>query len=162
MGEMEAALVGGKCDAETHDASKLAQGRADFHGRRNDFEILPDRLSLDPLSPVVRTDDPEWARVIDWVTGALVQAEISGVTKANADAMKHSADKTVQTLVGARQGPQWGLFLNADWSLWAIEAAGNYGEIFERDAGARSPLRLDRGLNRPWTEGGMLWAAPFR
>ncbi len=162
MGEMEAALVGGRCDAETHDASKLAQGRAGFHGRRNDFEILPDRLSLDPLAPVVRTGDAEFARVIDWVTGALVQAEISGVTRENAEAMKKSADLTVQSLVGVRQGPQWGLFLDRNWPLWAIEAVGNYGEIFERDAGAHSPLKLERGLNRPWTEGGMLWAPPIR
>lgn len=162
IGEMEAALVDGHCDAETHDISKLAEGRSAFHGRRNDFEILPDRLTLDPLSPVVRTDDPELARVVDWVTGALVQAEISGVTAANAEAMKKSPDLTVQTLVGVRQGPQWGLFLDRNWSLWAIEAVGNYGEIFERDLGAKSPMRLERGPNRPWTEGGMLWGAPFR
>jgi general L-amino acid transport system substrate-binding protein len=162
IGEMEAALVGGRCDAETHDASKLAEGRSAFHGRKNDFEILPDRLALDPLSPVVRTDDAEWARVVDWVTGALVQAEIDGVTRENAVAMKQSADVNVQTLLGVRQGLQWGLFLNSDWAFWAIEAVGNYGEVFDRTAGEHSPLKLERGLNRPWTEGGMLWAAPFR
>jgi len=162
IGEMEAALVDGHCDAETHDISKLAEGRSAFHGRKNDFEILPDRLTLDPLSPVVRTDDPDFARVVDWVAGALVQAEISGVTQANAEAMKGSPDLVAQTLVGARQGPQWGLLLDRDWSLWAIEAVGNYGEMFDRDVGAHSPLRLDRGPNKPWTEGGMLWAPPFR
>jgi general L-amino acid transport system substrate-binding protein len=162
IGEMEAALVGGHCDAQTHDISELATGRSAFHGRKNDFEILPDRLTLDPLSPVVRPDDPDFARVVDWVTGALVQAEISGVTQANAEAMKRSPDLIVQTLVGVRQGPQWGLYLDRNWSLWAIEATGNYGEIFDRDAGAHSPLRLDRGPNRPWTQGGLLWAAPFR
>jgi general L-amino acid transport system substrate-binding protein len=162
IGEMEAALVDGHCDAETHDISKLAQGRSAFHGRKNDFEILPDRLTLDPLSPVVRTNDPDFARVVNWVAGALVQAQISGVTQANAEAMKRSPDPVVQTLVGVRQGPQWGLFLDRNWSLWAIEATGNYGEIFDRDVGAQSPLRLERGPNRPWTQGGMLWAAPFR
>jgi len=162
IGEMEAALVDGHCDAETHDISKLAEGRAAFHGRRRDFEILPDRLTLDPLSPVVRTDDADFARVVDWVTGALVQAEISGVTAANAEAMKTSPDLVVQTLVGVRQGPQWGLFLDRNWSLWAIEAVGNYGEIFDRDLGAGSPMRLERGPNKPWTQGGMLWGAPFR
>lgn len=162
IGEMEAALVGGHCDAQTHDISELAAGRSAFHGRKNDFEILPDRLTLDPLSPVVRTGDPEFARVVDWVTGALVQAEISGVTQSNTEAMKKSPDLIVQTLVGVRQGPQWGLFLDRHWSLWAIEATGNYAEIFDRDVGAHSPMRLDRGPNRPWTEGGLLWAAPFR
>ena len=162
IGEMEAALVGGRCDAETHDASKLAEGRAAFHGRKDDFEILPDRLALDPLSPVVRNGDPDWARVVDWVTSALIQAEISGVTKANIDSMKQSTDMTVQTLLGVRQGPQWGLFLNRDWAYWAIQAVGNYGEVFDRTAGSHSAMRLERGLNLPWTKGGMLYAVPFR
>ena len=162
VGEMEAALVGGRCDAETHDASKLAEGRSAFHGRKDDFEILPDRLTLDPLSPVVRNGDPDWARVVEWVTSALVQAEISGVTKANIDTMKNSTDLTVQALLGVRQGMQWGLFLDRDWAYWAIHAVGNYGEVFDRTVGSHSPMRLERGLNRPWTEGGMLYAVPFR
>jgi len=162
IGEMEAALVGGRCDTETYDVSKLAEGRSAFHGRKNDFEILPDRLTIDPLSPVVRDGDADWARVVDWVTGALVQAEISGVTQDNAEAMKGSADMIVQSLVGVRQGMQWGLFLDRNWSLWAIEAVGNYGEMFDRDVGAHSPMRLERGVNRPWTEGGMLWSPPIR
>ena len=157
IGEMEAALVGGGCDAETHDVTKLAAGRAAFHGRVHDFDILPDRLSLDPLSPVVRTDDPDFARVVDWVGAALVQAEISGVTQANAMQMRASQDSVVQALTGTRRGPQWGLYLDDDWSLQAILAVGNYGEMFERDLGAGSVMRLDRGGNRPWTKGGMLW-----
>ena len=157
IGEMEAALVGGRCDAETHDVSKLAAGRAAFHGRVHDFDILPDMLSLDPLSPVVRTDDADWARVVDWVTGALVQAEMSGVTQANAMQMRDSADSVVQGLTGVRKGLQWGLYLDDDWSLQAIRAVGNYGEVFARDLGARSVLRLERGVNRPWVSGGMLW-----
>ncbi len=157
IGEMEAALVGGSCDAETHDVSKLASGRAAFHGRVHDFEILPDMLSLDPLSPVVRTDDADWARVVDWVTAALVEAEIKGVTQANAAQMRTSADTVVQALTGVRRGSQWGLYLEDDWSLRAIQAVGNYGEMFTRDLGERSVLRLERGVNRPWTEGGMLW-----
>ncbi len=162
IGEMEAALADGHCDAVTHDASKLAQGRALFHGRSEDFEILPEILAVDPLSPVVRTGDAAWARAIDWVTGALVQAEISGVTQANVEAMRKSADLVVQTVAGGRQGPHWGLYLDPLWSYWAIKAVGNYGEVFERDAGAHAPLHLDRGLNKPWTDGGLLWSPPFR
>ncbi len=157
VGEMEAALVGGMCDAETYDVSKLAVGRAAFHGRVHDFEILPDMLSLDPLSPVVRTDDADWARVVDWVSAALVQAEIAGVTQENAMQMRGSADTAVQELTGARKGLQWGLYLDDDWSLQAIKAVGNYGEVFTRDLGAHSALRLERGVNRPWTVGGLLW-----
>ena len=157
VGELEAALVGGQCDAEIADITKLAAGRAAFHGRTHDFDILPDRLSLDPLSPVIRTNDPEWARVIDWVTAALVQAEISGVTQANAAQQRQNPNSVVQTLTGATRGPQWGLTLRDDWSLQAIQAAGNYGEIFDRTLGTHSALRLDRGPNKPWTEGGLLW-----
>ncbi len=157
IGEMEAALVGGQCDAETHDITKLAAGRAAFHGRVHDFEILPDTLSLDPLSPVVRSDDADWARVVDWVTAALVQAEVSGVTQANAVQMRANPDSVVQELTGVRKGLQWGLYLDDDWSLQAICSVGNYGEMFTRDLGAHSALRLERGVNRPWTMGGMLW-----
>ncbi len=157
VGEMEAALVDGHCDAETQDVSKLAAGRRGFHARVRDFVILPDRLSLDPLAPVVRTGDAEWARVVEWVDAALVQAEISGVTAGNAEAMRASPDTVVRTLTGARRGPQWGLDLADDWSLRAIEAAGNYGEVFARDLGETSAMRLERGVNRPWTQGGMFW-----
>ena len=156
IGEMEAALVGGSCDAETHDVTKLAAGRAAFHGRVRDFDILPDMLSLDPLSPVVRTDDADWARVVDWVGAALVQAEISGVTQGNSAQMRTSADSMVQELTGVRRGLQWGLYLDDDWSLRAIQSVGNYGEVFARDLGNRSALRLERGVNRPWMEGGLL------
>jgi general L-amino acid transport system substrate-binding protein len=162
IGEMEAALVGGRCDAETHDASELAVARSAFHGRRNDFEILPDRLSLDPLAPVVRNGDADWARVVDWVDSALVQAEISGITKANVDDMQKRTDTTMRTPLELWQGMGWGLFLDRDWAYWAIQAVGNYGELFDRTAGSHSALRLERGLNLPWTQGGMLYPEPFR
>jgi general L-amino acid transport system substrate-binding protein len=162
MGEMEAALVGGHCDAETYDVSKLAAGRAAFHGRKNDFEILPDRLTLDPLAPVIRNGDAQWANIIDWVSAALIQAEVSGVTQANAKAMHTSSDPIVQDLLAVRPAQYWGLALDRNWSRWAIEAVGNYGEIFDRSVGAHSPLRLERGPNKPWTEGGLLWSPPWR
>jgi general L-amino acid transport system substrate-binding protein len=161
IGEMEAALVGGHCDAQSHDASELAVARAAFHGRRNDYEIPPDRLSLDPLSPVVRNGDAEFAHVVDWVLFTLVQAQIDGVTRANADAMRSSPNMFVQSLVGSRRGMHWGLYLAEDWGYQAIKAVGNYGEVLDRDVGAHSPLRLEPGPNRPWTEGGMMWGAPF-
>jgi general L-amino acid transport system substrate-binding protein len=161
IGEMEAALVGGHCDAQAHDISELAVARAAFHGRRNDFVILPDRLSLDPLSPVVRNGDAEFAHVVNWVLYSLVQAQIDGVTRANLDAMRASPNMFVQSLVGSRRGMQWGLYLADDWSYQAIKAVGNYGELFDRNLGAHSMLRLDPGPNRPWTEGGMMWGAPF-
>jgi general L-amino acid transport system substrate-binding protein len=110
---------------------------------------------------VVRNGDAEFARAVNWVFYTLVQAQISGVTQASADAMRASPDLFVQTLLGSRRGTQWGLFLQEDWGYQAIKATGNYGEIFDRDLGAHAPQHLDPGPNRPWSEGGMLWAAPM-
>ncbi len=162
VGEMEAALVDGHCDAQTGDLSRLAFDRSLFHGMRNDFVMLPDRLSLDPWAPVVRSGDAEWARIVDWVGYALIEAAANDVTKANAADQRHSADPTVQSLVGVRRGVNWGLGLADDWSFKALSATGNYDEIIDRDVGPHSVLRLDPGPNRPWTEGGMLWSPPFR
>jgi general L-amino acid transport system substrate-binding protein len=162
MGEMEAALVSGHCEAETHDLSTLASGRSRFHGRIADYLLLADTITLDPLVPAVRAGDSEWVQIVDWVGYALVQAEISGVTRANAAAMSKSEDLTVATLLGGRRGMGYSLGLANDWGLKAIEAVGNYGEIYERDLGHGSSYGLPRGLNRPWTQGGLMWAPPFR
>ncbi len=162
IGEMEAALVDGRCAAETHDVSRLAADRTLFHGMVSDFEILPDRLTLDPLAPVVRDNDPRWARIVDGVLFALVQAETLGVTRDNADAMRASPDPTVQMLLGARQGTAWALGLSDGWALRAIEAAGNYGEMLRRDTGDGSAMRLPRGLNALAGQGGLIWAPPIR
>jgi general L-amino acid transport system substrate-binding protein len=162
IGEMEAALVGGRCDAQSHDVSELAVARSQFHGRRNDFDILPDRLTLDPLAPVIRNGDAEFGGVIDWVLYTLVQAQIFGVTRENADAMRHSPDMFVQSLLGSRRGMHWGLYLSEDWGFQVIKAVGNYGQVFDRTLGAHSALHLDPGPNRPWTQGGMMWAPPFK
>ena len=91
-----------------------------------------------------------------------MQAEISGVTMANADALSRTGDEQVRVLLGTRRSMQGGLALPDGWGLRAVRAVGNYGEMFERDLGSRSPLGLSRGLNRPWTQGGLLWAPAFR
>ncbi len=134
-GEMEAALVTGHCQAETADASALAADRAGFHARQRDFAILPDRLTLDPYVPALPANDTAWVNAVNAVQFSLIRAEQDGITQADA----------------ARQG---------DVAAASVTAVGNYGEIFERDLGTRSPLRLSRGPNRPWTQGGLLWAPP--
>ena len=158
MGEMEAALVTGHCRAQTGDVSALAAGRTGFHGQISDFIVLPDQITLDPLSPVVQAGDADWARVVDWTLFTLVQAEVSGVTQANATAMSQSGDETVRVLLGTRRSESGGLGLPDRWGLQVIRAVGNYGELFERDLGSFSPVGLARGLNKPWTQGGLLWA----
>ena len=162
MGEMEAALVTGHCRAQTGDVSTLAAGRSAFHGQKQAFMVLPELITLDPLSPVILDGDPEWGRIVDWTLFALVQAEASGVTMANADVMSGTGDDTVKVLLGTLKGASGGLALPTGWGLRVMHAVGNYGEMFDRDLGAKSPLGLVRGLNRPWTQGGLLWSPPFR
>ncbi len=159
MGEMQAALVTGHCAAQTGDVSALAAGRRGFHGQVSAFIILPEQITIDPLCPVVPDSDAAWARIVDRVGLTLVQAEASGVTRANAATLAQGGDDTVRTLLGARRSAQGGLDLPDGWGLRVIEAVGNYGEVFARDFGA---IGLPRGPNRPWTQGGMLWAPVFR
>ncbi len=162
MGEMEAALVADHCQAETHDVSTLAADRAGFHSRVHDFSILAEQITLDPLVPAVPANDTDWLAIVDWTMHALVQAEISGITRANVEQMRNSTDPTISTLLGTRRGLGYTLGLPDDWALKAIKAVGNYGEVFDRDLGEGSEYGLARGVNRPWTEGGLLWSPPFR
>ncbi len=158
MGEMQAALVTGHCRAQTGDVTALAGGRTGFHGQVRDFIILPERITLDPLSPVVQAGDAAWARVVDWTLFALVQAEMSGVTQANTARMARSGDDTVRILLGTRRSAAGGLGLPEGWGMRVIDAVGNYGEMFGRDLGEASAVGLARGPNKPWTQGGLLWA----
>ena len=161
-GEMEAAFVTGNCAAITADVSQLAFERIAFKSRARDFAILPDVIAKDPLAPVYRSDDPQWATVVDWVVEALIQAEESGITQANLPEMKKSDDPAIQRLLGVQRG--YGQFLGLDdaWAARVIEAVGNYGELFERDLGSASVMKLARGPNNLWTHGGLMYALPIR
>jgi general L-amino acid transport system substrate-binding protein len=148
-GEMEAALVTGHCQAETADASTLAADRTGFHGRKHAFEIMPDRLTLDPFVPAVPANDSAWLRVVNAVQYALVRAEQANITQAN---VAPGDDR----LTNATEA--YALGLPAGWAAAAVRAAGNSGEIFDRDLGA---LGLPRGVNAPWDRGGLFWAPPL-
>jgi general L-amino acid transport system substrate-binding protein len=156
-GEMEAALVTGHCQAETGDASALAAGRTGFHARQADFKILPESLTIDPYVPALPANDSAWARVVDDAFFALVQADIDGITQANVAAVQQNGSAAVQDFLQPA-GSGTALGLPDGWISSEITAVGNYGEIFARTLGEHSPLRLAQGVNRPWTEGGMLWA----
>ncbi|HXQ22753.1 MAG TPA: transporter substrate-binding domain-containing protein [Candidatus Acidoferrales bacterium] len=161
-GEMEAAFVTRNCAAVSADVSQLAYERIAFRSMAQNFEILPEIVAEDPLAPAVRTGDPQWAAIVDWTMQALIQAEESGVTQANVKAMKASGDMLVERLLGVQKGYGQFLSLDDDWAARAIEAVGNYGEIFDRDLGSASPMKLDRGLNKLWTQGGLIYADPMR
>ena len=151
-GEMEAALVTGHCAAETADQSALAVARTGFHAQRASFRILPELLSMDPFAPAVPANDTKWLQVVDAVSFTLVQAEIDGITRAGL------AAGTAPLLQQAGSGVAFGL--PDGWRSAVLAETGNYAELFERELGAGSRLHLERGPNRPWSEGGMMWATP--
>jgi general L-amino acid transport system substrate-binding protein len=161
-----AAYLGGRCAAVTSDRSGLAGKRTSFP-KPNDHALLPDVLSKEPLSPATVNADPAWADAVRWTVYALMQAEELGITKANLEARLAEARANVQ-LADLRRflgiegdfGKQLGL--PADFTVRAIQAVGNYGEIFDRNVGQGSKLKLDRGLNKQWTEGGLIYSPPFR
>jgi general L-amino acid transport system substrate-binding protein len=156
-------FFGGRCDAMTQDASALAGAVATAAPNAADYVVLPQTISKEPLGPFTRNGDEAWSDIITWLHYGLVEAEELGVTAANADDMaKSSTVPAIQRLLGA--SGELGSRLNLDnkWMVLAIKAGGNYGEIFERNVGKASPLKLDRGLNASWSKGGLMYAIPFK
>ncbi len=158
------ALFAGRCRAYTSDASQLAALRLRAPGGKERYVILPERISKEPLGPVVRNEDSHWVSLVRWVLYALIQAEEFGITRATADRAVPLAIARGSTDARARADWDYSvreLGLRPDWAAQAIGAVGNYGEMFERNLGTGSPLRLERGLNRLWTEGGLMYAPPL-
>ncbi len=156
------ALFAGRCQAYTADSSALASIRNKEAPNPADYVVLPDLISKEPLGPVVRSGDDAWFAIVKWTVFALQEAEELGITQAKADALKASEDPAVQRLLGTGEDMGKLLGLDKTWSLRAIKAVGHYGEIFERNVGAQSPLKLPRGVNRPWSQGGLIYAPPVR
>jgi len=156
------AFFAGRCQAYTADASALASIRTKEAPNPADYTVLPDLISKEPLGPVVKRGDDEWFAIVKWTVFALQEADELGITQAQAEAMKPSDDPATQRLLGT--GEDMGKLLGLDkaWSQRALKAVGNYGEVFERNVGARSPLKLPRGANRPWSQGGLIYAPPVR
>ena len=123
---------------------------------------MPELISKEPLGPLVRRGDDEWAAIVKWTIYALQEAEELGVTQSKAASQASGTDPAVQRLLGG--GEDMGKLLGLDkaWARRAIQAVGNYGEIFERNVGKNSPLNLPRGANRPWNQGGLMYAPPVR
>ncbi len=150
------------CDVYTTDASGLAASRATFENA-DDHIVLPEIISKEPLGPLVRHGDEQWADIGRWVLNAMKIAEEKGITAANADEMAaNSKDPEVKRLLGASGEMGASLGLDNDFALVAIKAVGNYGEVFERHLGTDTKVNLARGLNAMWTEGGLQYAPPFR
>jgi general L-amino acid transport system substrate-binding protein len=151
----------GRCQAYTSDASTLAAIRMQAAGGPDRFRILPDRISKEPLGPVVNRGDEQWATLVKWVLLALIEAEERGITRANVrKVLETTVDPAVQAFLGG--GYAKALGISPGWVVRVVETVGNYGEMFERNLGSGSPLKIERGLNRLWNQGGLMYSPPFR
>lgn len=159
----ENAYFTGRCIAYTTDASGLSSTRSKVAKDPNEHLILPELISKEPLGPMVRRGDDEWFAIVKWTIYGLLESEEYGITQANADALKAtSKDPVVQRILGASEDTGKLLGLDREWMVRTIKATGNYGEIFERNVGPKSPLGLPRALNNQWNKGGLMYAYPVR
>lgn len=160
--EVVAAYDAGRCDVYTTDRSGLAAQRTKLTNP-DAHVVLPEIISKEPLGPVVRQGDDQWFNIVRWTLNALINAEELGITKANARSRRSGTESpAIKRLLGAEGKFGEELGLSNDWALDAIEAVGNYGESYELNVGPNTPLKLDRGVNALWTDGGILYAAPVR
>jgi general L-amino acid transport system substrate-binding protein len=163
IAEIREALVSGRCQAYTSDASQLASVRMQVPDGTKRFTILPDLISKEPLGPVVRRGDEEWFALVKWVLFALIQAEELGITRDNVRTLRETTtDPAVQRFLGTTGGFGKALGVNNDWVVQVIAAVGNYRQMFDRNLGREGVLKLERGLSRLWNEGGLMYAPPFR
>ena len=161
-GEMEAALVTGNCSALFGDATRLANTRVAMNRAAQDYVILPNRVALDPLAAGYRNDDQEFGNVIDWTIEILLLAEERGVMKQNPGNPHTSCDPATMRLLDRTHTLGRPVNLDDHWTERVIEAVGNYGEIFQRDVGQDSPLKLPRGQNALGIHRGLMQGLPLK
>ncbi|VFU10304.1 amino-acid transporter subunit; periplasmic-binding component of ABC superfamily [Methylocella tundrae] len=155
------AYDGGRCDAYTTDASGLYVERQKL-ANPDDSVVLPEIISKELLGPAVRQGDDPWFNLVKWVNFAMVDAEELGVTSKNVDEKAKSERPEIRRLLGFEGNFGEGLGLGADWAYRIIKHVGNYGEVFDRNLGEGSPLKIKRGINALWTKGGLQYAPPIR
>jgi general L-amino acid transport system substrate-binding protein len=171
---LQEAFIQERCGAWTSDKSQLAGIRSNWpedQGGPEALTILEDTMSKEPLGPVVRDGDDDWADAVNWAIYATIAAEELDVTSANVQDQLGSSDPEILRLLGQPAPAELGgtpepfdagLGLPADFAVQVIEQVGNYGEIYDRNVGADSPLALERGINALWTDGGLQYAPPYR
>lgn len=160
--ELNSAFFSGRCDALTSDASQLAGVRAGQAANPEEWLILPELISKEPLAPAVRQGDAQWTDLVRWSQFVMVYAEEKGVTSKTANQSLKSPDPDLQRLLGVTAGNGKALGVDEKWAFNIISQVGNYGESFERNVGKESRLKLDRGLNALYTSGGLMYAMPPR
>ena len=159
--EIVSAYESGRCDAYTTDASALAAQRLRLSAP-DDHMILPAAISKEPLASSVRKGDSQWATIVRWVHYAMLDAEENGVTSKNVDEMMKSTNPEVKRMLGVEGKFGEGLGIGNDWVVNIVKQVGNYGEVFDRNVGEGSPLKLPRGLNALWNMGGLQYGPPIR
>ena len=154
-------FASGRCDVLTSDRSQLAALRSKLSDP-DSAKILPNTISKEPLGPVVRQGDDQWFNIVKWVLAVQINAEELGVTSANVDDMLKSDNPNIQRLLGTDGDMGAKLGLPGDFGAKIVKQVGNYGEMYDRNAGPDTPLGLERGINALWTEGGVMYAPPVR
>ena len=159
--ELAKTFFAGRCDCLTSDASQLAGTRA-VAPNPDDYVILPEIISKEPLAPAVRHGDDQWYDIVNFSVLAMINAEELGITSKNVDEMLKSSDPKIQRFLGVSPGNGKALGLDEKFAYNIIKQVGNYGEVFERNVGENTPLKLERGLNALWTDGGLMYSPPFK
>jgi general L-amino acid transport system substrate-binding protein len=165
--EVIGAYEDGRCDAYTTDQSGIYAQRLKL-AKPDDHIVLPEIISKEPLGPLVRQGDDAWFNVVKWTYYALLNAEELGITQANVDEMKGSANPEIRRVLGVPNadgtaaGFGTGIGVSEEWVVQIVKGVGNYGEIFERNVGTNTPLKIARGLNALWNAGGLQYAPPIR
>jgi general L-amino acid transport system substrate-binding protein len=163
--EIRAAFFSGRCDVYTTDVSSLAATRAanvPAPATAEDFIILPEIISKEPLGPMVRHGDNQFTDVVRWAQYAMLEAEEYGITSKNVDEMLKSENPTIKRILGVTPGMGKALGVDEKWVYTIIKQVGNYGESFDKHVGPNSLLKIDRGVNKLWTQGGLQYAPPIR
>ena len=159
IAQIQQAFFSGRCDVFTTDLSGLAATRK-IADKPDEYQILPEAISKEPLGPMIRKGDWELFTIGRWLVNGLIEAEEYGITAANVDKIKaESKDPNIMRIVGTNGDAGKSMGLDNDWLVRAIKAVGNYGEIYERNIG---PLNIPRGLNNLWNKGGVMYAPPIR
>jgi general L-amino acid transport system substrate-binding protein len=163
--DIRAAFFSGRCDVYTTDASGLYSTRAanvPAPATAADFIVLPEIISKEPLAPAVRHGDNQFADIVRWTQYAMIEAEEYGINSKNVDEMLKSDNPSIKRILGVTPGMGKALGVDEAWVVNIVKQVGNYGESFERNVGSGSPLKIERGLNKLWSQGGLQYAPPIR
>ncbi|MDB5488360.1 MAG: ral L-amino acid transport system substrate-binding protein [Reyranella sp.] len=156
------AFFGGRCDAYSGDQARLYATRVANAPNPDDYIVLPEIISKEPLGPVVRHGDNQFADIVRWTQYAMLEAEEYGITSKNVDEMLKSDNPSIKRILGVTPGMGKALGVDEKWVYNIVKQVGNYGEVFDRTVGMGSPLKIARGQNALWTQGGLQYAPPIR